>query len=178
MVRTRVGYAGGTKENPTYHSLGDHTETLQLEYDPTHISYEELLDVFWNYHNPTSRPFSRQYMSIIFYHDETQRELAMERREREESRLGKMIYTEIEPYDGFYLAEPYHQKYRLRRVGKLEQAYLRIYPELEDFVDSTATARANGYLGGYGSCEQLEREIDRLGLPQSGRERLHEIVCR
>lgn len=70
MIRTRVGYAGGSKENPTYYSLGDHSETIQIDYDPTQISYGQLLEVFWNSHNPTYEPWSRQYMSIIFYHSE------------------------------------------------------------------------------------------------------------
>jgi peptide-methionine (S)-S-oxide reductase len=65
------------QENPTYHSLGDHSETIQIEYDPEQISYEELLDIFWSAHNPTARPWSRQYASFVFYHDETQRELAL-----------------------------------------------------------------------------------------------------
>ena len=68
MIRTRVGYAGGTTNNPTYRALGDHAETIQVDYDPTQISYEELLEAFWTSHSPTSRPWSRQYASIIFYH--------------------------------------------------------------------------------------------------------------
>ena len=80
MVRTRVGYAGGTKENPTYTSLGDHSEAIRIDYDPTRISYAELLEIFWQSHNCTSRAYSRQYMSIILYHDEEQRKLAEESR--------------------------------------------------------------------------------------------------
>ena len=56
MVRTRVGYAGGTTENPTYRNIGDQNETIQIEYDPTQISYEELLDMFWRSHVPEYRP--------------------------------------------------------------------------------------------------------------------------
>ena len=105
MIRTRVGYAGGTMKNPTYHNLGDHTETIQIDYDPTQISYEELLDVFWDSHNPTSRPWSRQYMSIVFYHDEEQKRSAIETRDREGSRREGVIFTEIVPASQFYLAE-------------------------------------------------------------------------
>ncbi len=67
MVRTRVGYAGGTKRNPTYYNLGDHTETIQIDYDPTYVSYRELLDIFWESHDPAARPWSRQYMAVVFY---------------------------------------------------------------------------------------------------------------
>ena len=76
MVRTRVGYAGGTTDNPTYYKIGDHSETIQIDYDPSVISYRQLLDVFWNGHNCTLRSPTRQYMSIVFYHNEQQRQLA------------------------------------------------------------------------------------------------------
>ncbi len=65
-VRTRVGYAGGTLANPTYYNLGDHTETIEMDYDPDVITYTELLAIFWNSHDPTSPSYSRHYKSIIF----------------------------------------------------------------------------------------------------------------
>jgi len=177
VVRTRVGYAGGSKENPTYHSLGDHAETIQIDYDPARISYGELLDLFWAGHSPTSRPWSSQYASIIFYHDEEQKRLAEESREREAERRGVPIYTEIEPFDRFYLAEDYHQKYRLRGNRALLAELEAIYPGIDDLVASTAAARVNGYLGGNGSLAQLEAEIDSLGLSPEGQERLREAVA-
>lgn len=118
MVRTRVGYAGGTTQGPTYRSLGDHSETIQIDYDPTEISYAELLDVFWDSHNPAYPDHSRQYMSIVFYHDEVQKRLAMETKARQEVRAGSQVFTEIVPYTEFYLAEDYHQKYRLRQGSR------------------------------------------------------------
>jgi len=81
-----VGYAGGTKKNPTYHSLGDHSETIEIEFDPKKISYKELLDIFWESHEPTVRSFSRQYASFIFFHSEEQKKLAQETKEQLESR--------------------------------------------------------------------------------------------
>eukprot|EP00899_Mesostigma_viride_P015078 jgi/Mesvir1/23571/Mv18267-RA.1 len=71
IVSTQVGYAGGTTENPTYHNMGDHSESVQLSYDPNVITYEQLLDLFWTMHDPMGRR-SRQYMSAIFTHDERQ----------------------------------------------------------------------------------------------------------
>ena len=171
-----MGYAGGSKENPTYHSLGNHSETIQIDYDPSEISYEELLDVFWANHNPTSRSFSRQYAAIIFTHDEEQRQLALETKEREAAERGQTIVTEIEPYTAFWRAEDYHQKYRLRGVKALREEYERIYPDADDFVDSTATARVNGYLGGHGTLEQFEEEIGTLGLSEEGQEKLREMA--
>ncbi len=174
MVRTRVGYAGGAKENPTYYNLGNHSETIQIDYDPEQISYQELLDIFWQSHSPTYRS-SRQYASIIFYHDDDQKQLALETKAREENKRGGKIYTEIVPYTEFYLAEGYHQKYRLRQVEELVFEFSAIYADLEDFVNSTAVARVNGYMGGNGTQEQLEREVDQLGLSSEGRERLLKI---
>jgi methionine-S-sulfoxide reductase len=178
VIRTRVGYTGGTTENPTYHRLGDHTESIQIDYDPTQISYEELLNEFWKGHSATSPPFSRQYASFIFYHSETQKELALATRSQEKAQRGQEIYTEIVPAGTFYRAEPYHQKYRLRGKPALMQEFGAAYPNEEDLVNSTAAARVNGYLGGYGSCEQFRTEMDELRLSSKGLEQLERIACR
>ena len=111
MVRTSVGYTGGTTENPTYYHLGDHTETIQIEYDPAQISYQKLLEVFWDGHDPTRPAIPRQYASIIFYHTDEQRRLAQESQEDQAAQCHCQIYTEIVPSTEFYLAEDYHQKY-------------------------------------------------------------------
>jgi peptide-methionine (S)-S-oxide reductase len=176
VVRTRVGYAGGTKENPTYHSLGDHTEAIQIDYDPTRISYEELLEIFWDSHDPAQRPFSRQYMSILFYHNEEQKRLAMQTRDRAAAEAGGPIHTEIRPASDFYLAEAYHQKYLLQQVPELMAEFNAMYPTPEDFVASTAAARANGYVGGYGSTTALQEALDDLGLSPAGNQTLQEFV--
>ena len=159
VVRTRVGYAGGTTQNPTYHNLGDHTETILIDYDPTQISYQELLDIYWDSHNPTGQPWSRQYMSITFYHDSDQRELAMESKQREETSLRRQVHTEIIPFSKFYLAEDYHQKYDLQQEPELMEELSTIYPNFADFLDSTAVARINGYLGGHVTFEELQEQL-------------------
>jgi methionine-S-sulfoxide reductase len=176
VIRTRVGYAGGSTAAPTYRDIGDHTETLQIDYDPTRVSYEELLKVFWASHNPRSPSFSRQYAQILFYHNEAQKEAALETKAREEAK-GK-VYTEIVPAGSFYLAEDYHQKYQLRGRRDLLQEFQAIYPDPADLTDSTAAARINGLLAGHGTLEQLEAEIDSYGLSPSGRETLLDILAR
>lgn len=178
MVRTRVGYAGGSKPDPTYTSLGDHSETVQIEYDPDVISYADLLDVFWEAHSPTSAPWSRQYMSIILYHNDEQRRLAEESKRQREQESGRRLYTEIVPHSRFYLAEDYHQKYYLRRETRLMADLRRRYPDEDDLVRSTAAARLNGYLAGYGSLAQAEAELESLGLSPEGEQRLLEVVSR
>jgi methionine-S-sulfoxide reductase len=178
VIRTRVGYAGGTTANPTYRSIGDHSETIQIDFDPNQISYEELLAVFWDSHSPTSRPWSQQYASIIFYHDEAQKQLALATLEEQEARYGGKIFTEIVPFSDFTLAEAYHQKYRLQQVPELARAFQTIYPDDIDFVNSTAAARVNGYAGGYGTSESLDAEIDGFGLPPKANKKLRDLVRR
>jgi len=160
VVRTRVGYAGGALENPTYRNLGDHTETIQIDYDPTRVSYGQLLEVFWDSHNPTTQRWSRQYMSIIFYHDSEQLTLATQTRQREEDGLGRQVYTEIIPFSRFYLAEDYHQKYHLQQIPQLMEELNAIYPSFADFRDSTAVARINGYVRGHITLEKLQEQLN------------------
>ncbi len=173
-----MGYSGGTTRNPGYYSLGDHTETIELDYDPGRISYELLLDIFWRSHDPAIRAHARQYMTAVFYRDEEQKRLALETRERISSALGRQVVTEVVPATEFYLAEGYHQKYRLRGVPEILAEYANFYPQLREFVNSTAVARVNGYLGGWGTREQLENEVDTLGLSDGGVRRLRAIVSR
>jgi methionine-S-sulfoxide reductase len=171
-----VGYAGGTKTNPTYHSLGDHTESIQIDYDPSRISYEQLLEIFWNSHDPTGRSWSRQYMAAVFYHSAAQKQAAEASRVREAARRGAKVHTQILPATEFTLAEDYHQKYRLRQDPALLKEFRSLYPDLRAFVDSTAAARVNGYLGGQASAAQVEAEIGQLGLSPAGQERLLRAV--
>lgn len=178
VVRTRVGYAGGTKPNPTYYDLGDHSETVQVDYDPERVSFEQLLDVFWSSHNPSRRPWSRQYASIAFYQDEDQKRAILESKEGLERASGEGIYTEVKPLDHFYLAEGYHQKYFLRNTPEIMREFQAMYPDEADIVDSTAAARANGYLGGYGEVEVLRQELSSYGLSPQANQALLALVGR
>jgi peptide-methionine (S)-S-oxide reductase len=165
-----VGYAGGTKEQPTYRDLGDHTETVEVDYDPSVISYEELLMVFWRSHDPYSRPWSKQYSSIIFYHNVEQKELAVATREREAARSGRKIHTQIVPAGKFYRAEDYHQKYYLRMQSGPAKELRRSYPSEEEFVDSLIAARLNGYAAGHVALADIQREINDLS-PAAGEDK-------
>lgn len=175
-MRTRVGYAGGTKKNPTYHDLGDHTETTEIDFDPTKIRYEQLLDVFWESHNPCERAWGRQYMTAVFTNDETQKKVALESRDRRAKKLGKPIVTQILPATPFTLAEDYHQKYYLREYQDLMREFRAMYPSDADFTRSTAAARVNGYLGRHGSRAQLEEELPSLGLSPAAAATLREAL--
>ena len=119
---TAVGYIGGQLPNPTYEEVctdkTGHAEAVQVEFDPDEITFDELLNVFWNNHNPTTinrqgPDIGNQYRSAIFYHDEEQKNTA-EKSKQELEQSGKHnepIVTEIVPAPSFYKAEEYHQKY-------------------------------------------------------------------
>jgi peptide methionine sulfoxide reductase msrA/msrB len=110
VTETTVGYSGGGKEHPTYTDLGDHTESIEIVYDPRVISYEKLLDHFFTRHDPfTQQP--TQYRSIIFYEDESEQRTATEKKQYYEEKTGKRILTEIRPRGRFYPAEEYHQHF-------------------------------------------------------------------
>lgn len=171
-----MGYAGGTLENPTYRRLGDHTETLQIDFDPETISYEELLVVFWDSHSPVSPSFSPQYKAVVFYHNPQQERAARESRGALEEQLRRKIHTEIQPYTAFYLAEDYHQKYYLQNRKSLAAEITSRYPDFMGFVNSTAAARLNGYVSGYGDRESLEAKLESLGLSPAGNEAIRGMV--
>jgi len=108
------GYTGGTAENPSYEQVcggtTDHTEAVQIQYDPQKVSYEELLDAFWDMHDP-AYPTKTQYKSAIFYHTLEQKAAAETSRDRRQLKLNAPIATEILPAQPFYRAEEYHQRY-------------------------------------------------------------------
>ena len=124
VTSTTVGYAGGTKENPSYREVctgrTGHAEVVQVEFDAGRVSYEELLDVFWRIHDPTSLnrqgpDVGTQYRSVILFHDPEQQAAATASKEALQGRSKKPIVTEIVPASNFYRAEEYHQRYFEKR---------------------------------------------------------------
>ena len=128
VVSTAVGYMGGHTDNPTYHDVCSgqtgHAETVEVTYDPSVVSYDELLNVFWNVHDPTTLnrqgpDIGEQYRSIIFYYDEEQGKAARASKEKlgKSGVYGRDIVTEIVPASDFkfYMAEDYHQQYLNKR---------------------------------------------------------------
>ena len=115
-------------------------------------------------------------MAVIFYHNDEQKGLAIETKKREEAKQQSRVFTEILPAKEFYLAEAYHQKYYLQQVSALMKEFSAIYPDIKSFVASTATARVNGYVAGYGTAANLEEELDSLGLSDAGNKKLLDIA--
>jgi peptide-methionine (S)-S-oxide reductase len=127
VVDVAVGYAGGTVPKPNYRTVcggkTGHAEVVQVEYDPVRISFEQLLEVFWQIHDPTTLnrqgpDVGTQYRSIVFYSDENERKAAEESKRRldESGKLGRPVVTQIVPAAEFYRAEEYHQRY-YERMG-------------------------------------------------------------
>jgi peptide-methionine (S)-S-oxide reductase len=128
VTATAVGYSGGTLANPTYEDVCSdrtgHAEVVQVEYDPAKASYDSLLDVFWNGHNPTQLnrqgpDVGTQYRSVIFFHTPEQEAAARASRERlaKSGKFARPIVTEISPAQPFWRAEEYHQRYFEKRGG-------------------------------------------------------------
>lgn len=121
---TQVGYMGGTLKNPTYQDVctdrTGHAEVLEVTFDPEVISYHDILNVFWDNHNPTTLnrqgpDVGTQYRSAIFYHSPEQEAAARASRDEAQKRFSRPIVTEIIPATEFWRAEEYHQQYLEKR---------------------------------------------------------------
>jgi peptide-methionine (S)-S-oxide reductase len=126
VVSTAVGFSGGNYENPSYHDVctgrTGHAEVVEVTYDPARVSYEDLLRVFWENHNPTTLnrqgwDVGTQYRSAIYFHDAKQEAAARASKEQLEKsgKYRKPIVTEVTPASTFYMAEDYHQQYLEKR---------------------------------------------------------------
>ncbi|REB05273.1 peptide-methionine (S)-S-oxide reductase [Sporosarcina sp. BI001-red] len=182
VLRTRVGYAGGTSENPTYRKLDDHTETVEVDFDPRLVSYEELLKVFWNNHYPNRDAYKgRQYLSILRYRNEKQLHDITRIKKEMEASIGEGIETEIAPFESFTLAEPRHQKYYLKRYPKALEQIEVLYPDLGMLVDSTFAARLNGFVKGFGTRQDLLTEVKKWPITSDAQQllidRLQNMKC-
>ncbi len=120
VISTMVGYMGGNTKNPTYEEVctdeTGHVEVVQIIYDPLIVSYEELLEIFWSIHDPTQYnrqgpDIGTQYRSVIFYHSQEQKKIAMQSKQKHSKKFNKEIVTEVTSAKEFYRAEEYHQKY-------------------------------------------------------------------
>ena len=121
---TQVGYAGGRSQNPTYKQVctdtTGHAEVVEVTYDPQVISYSDLLEVFWDNHNPTTMnrqgpDWGSQYRSVIFFHSPEQAAAARASRDAVQARFPNPIVTQFEPAPAFWPAEDYHQQYLEKR---------------------------------------------------------------
>ncbi len=126
VISTKVGYEGGTMKSPTYKDVctdeTGHAEVVEVDYDPSKISYQKLLDIFWKNHDPTALnrqgpDVGTQYRSAIFYHDEAQKKEAIQSKDllEKSGKYKNQIATQIVPASKFYNAEEHHQRYLEKR---------------------------------------------------------------
>lgn len=141
VTNVKSGYEGGNVPNPTYEEVctgeTNHAEVIEMEYDPAKISYDELLEIFWKSHDPTTlnrqgADVGTQYRSVIFYHSTAQKETAEKYKAalNKDNALGKPVVTEITKAQPFYVAENYHQDYFFKN-GELPYCRLVILPKME-----------------------------------------------
>ena len=139
----QVGYSGGDFLNPTYKmvckGLTGHAEVAQVKFDKELLSYEKLLSVFWKIHDPTTlnkqgNDIGTQYRSCIFYHDNSQKEIALNLKKKLQNSYNKTIVTEILAFEKFYIAEDYHQNY-YNNNKKAPYCNIVITPKIEKYLN-------------------------------------------
>jgi len=160
VIRTRVGYAGGATDAPTYHDIGDHSEAVQVDYDPERLSFGDVVDVAIENHSVRTQPRDRQYQHVICYESAEQRAVV-------EDRLDALtvdhVRTRVEPLDAFHPAETYHQKYHLRSKRAIRSAFEDAGYDATAIRESPAAAKLNAEAGGYDRAGD-----DPLSTPSSG----------
>ena len=163
MAKTEVGFSEGA-------------EVVQLQFDPTVISYEALLEFFWASHDPTARN-SRLYQNGVFTHNPQQVRLALQSKKALEKRLKRSVHSSIESAN-FSPARDSEQKYFLRQNSRLWSELSRVFPNPKALANSAVAAKVNGYLAGYGDQEQFQRYRNQLGLSQESLRFLQKRVPR
>lgn len=169
-----MGYAGG-KGIPTYTDLGWHSEAIQVDYDPNIISYDELLGLFFKYHNPTLRPFAQRVKSIIFTGNDLEAENARKRVLQLSELHGKGIFTEVKPLEKFYLAEDEHQFRYLKSEVSLYAEVMALYPTMDEQLASSVVSKLNAAALGYIEDMSLQALIKKSSISSEGAERLRAI---
>lgn len=144
VVKVTSGHTGGKIERPSYEAVSsvwtNHVEAIQIEFDPNIISFEHLLEIFWVTHDPTTlnrqgADVGTQYRSVIFYHNNQQREIAEQSMLQHQNEFKDKIVTDISPFENFYKAEDYHQNFY--DLNKKTNAYcsLVIDPKIQKLLD-------------------------------------------
>lgn len=179
VISTVVGYAGGTSLHPTYHKIADYTETVEVIFDPTLISLEKLLHIFWQNHDATKDRFykERQYISLLVFQNKQQEQIAEKIKQSEEEYQGKEIQTEFQLATPFYTAEDYHQKYFLRRFKEATEKVQALFSNEEVFIRSTIAARLNGFIRENISLSDIKEEIKTWMLSEEKLKQLQETIA-
>ncbi|NFJ06291.1 peptide-methionine (S)-S-oxide reductase [Clostridium botulinum] len=176
VVKTYVGNTGGNTIFPTYNSIGDHLETLEVYYDSSKIAFENLLTIFEKNHNYIVRPNLLQYYSAIFYNNENEKELCLDWKKNKKEELKTEVLTRISPIEKFYYAEFYHQKYYVQLEPVIMSNLRSKFSTGNDLISSPLCHKLNAYLAGYGSLKELNKELEDFNLSEDAKNRLLSIV--
>ncbi|BBM86797.1 methionine sulfoxide reductase [Candidatus Uabimicrobium amorphum] len=155
--------------------MGDHIETLEVDYDSQVVSFADLLEVFWKSRRHDRPPYSRQYKSAIFPHTQEQSHIVQETQKAYKKKY-QVSYVEVIEKFTFYMAEDYHQKYWLQHTPFLLMLFYKVYKDdlMPTLFRSTVAARVNGYIRGYGKFSQIQAEFPKFNWPQ---EKQQEILA-
>jgi peptide-methionine (S)-S-oxide reductase len=176
VLQTRVGFSGGTYEKPTYTNSRDHSETVELLYDPSSISYRELCREFFHAHNPAWTGVLKQYANALFYTTGQERRIAEQESERRGSKDGTVMRTPLREFDRFHPASASHQKHHLRTHRELMSAFRSVFPDDTAFTASTAAMRVNSAIAGFSETALIRQELPEYGLSESAAERVQLLV--
>lgn len=177
-MRTRTGYAGGQSTNPNYQNVGFHSEVIEIDYDPSQISYEALVNLFFESHNATSKPYYQRVKSLLFYRNEVEMKSAQKIIEQQKQiavQKGLLVYTELKPYEVFYLAEPEHQLKALKAEVSLYSELVEMFGDENNLQNSILASKLNGFLYGFGSKSEIESVLSQSGLSEASKSRIWEI---
>ena len=172
---TASGYAGGNMNNPEYHNLGDHTETVRISYDPEIINFAELLEIFWEAHNPLTRAPSTQYRSIIFYDSPEQKKTAYHFWEQKKEAADSEVYTQIKALKKYFEAEDYHQNYFVQQNEKLKEYFPRLKKQGEVLTFSSLLTRLNAYCADFLDGESVKNILEKSYLKIKDEQLINEI---
>ncbi|MZQ86581.1 peptide methionine sulfoxide reductase [Paenibacillus sp. 5J-6] len=180
ITRTRVGFAGGTTENPTYRQMGDHSETVEMDFDPSIVSLETILHVFWSNHNPVNINDykGRQYRSLVLYRNPIQMDIIHKVMADREVQGNGRPDTEVAPLIHFYLAEDRHQKYYLKRYPDALDKLKPLFPTDEELTNATLAARLNGLAKGYTNMDKIIHEIRTWLISSEEQEEIIRLIRR
>jgi len=175
VIQTATGYAGGTTTHPTYRNLEDHSESIEITFDPQKISLEQLLHSFWNHHRPDAINGykGRQYMSILFYRNLEQYEMIIH---VQQQYAPQSLSTEIVPYTDFTQAEERHQKYYLQRQPELFKQGIEHLGTQENLFHSTIGARLNAWAKGYLSRAEIMQELKKTAYNYITKRQQYDIL--
>lgn len=169
---TLVGFAGGTTPAPTHADIGDHVEAVQVAFNPDQLSYADLLEVFWDAHDPAETAAKRRYRHALVPQTDRQAEQARTARTQAAKWLGSGDNVWVCPDASFHAAAPRHQNYKLRQHQSLAAVFLDRAPTDDAFARSPAATLANAYVAGHRPLDRLDDDRACLDLPPDALDQL------